>query len=143
MPHGIRLERTLCLLKDLFQYEPAMTKIVEKLKLELQESPTGRERRTAKRFSVVQRCLVRPAKSVEARVDDWRGIAFNVSATGIGLALDIPLRLGTKIIIEAWNRKNARSITARVVRASPVEFMWFLGCEIETPLTGYELEQWI
>jgi len=103
------------------------------------------ERRTSARYSILQRCIVRLGK----RWDDprvpggWRCIAYNISATGIGLTLPLPLQPGSVMEIEAWGLPAARLLRVCVVRTTPVEFAWFCGCKLLEPLTEEELKAWL
>src|SRR4051812_21268700 len=70
----------------------------------------GIERRGAERFPILQRCLVRPAAAAGAA--DWHAIAYNVSVTGIGLALPCQLAPGTVLLIQPWGLEPALALRA-------------------------------
>src|SRR5947209_1318545 len=89
------------------------------------------ERRSAPRSPISQRCLVGPGRR---GLEGWRCIVYDISATGIGLPLPLPMQPGTILEIEAWGVPAARTLRARVVRTAPVEFLWFCGCELDPPL---------
>jgi hypothetical protein len=99
------------------------------------------ERRAAPRYPILQRCLVRPPGRAGAA--DWRCIAYNISATGVGITLPYAPPAGTVLEVEAWGAPAARPVLARVVRAAPAAFLWFCGCEFVTPLAPDELRAWL
>jgi hypothetical protein len=99
------------------------------------------ERRGAPRFPLLQRCFAHPA---DARTGpDWQVIAYNISITGIGIALPCPVELGTELEIEAWKLPRAPRLRARVVHTRLSNFLWFCGCELFTPLTEEQLSTWL
>src|SRR5262245_30429196 len=100
------------------------------------------ERRAATRYAIVRRCFVRLVGR-PAAVQGWRCIAYNVSATGVGLTLPLPLQPGTRIEVEGWRLSGGRPARAVVVRTEPVEYVWFCGCEFEAPLEPEELYSWL
>src|SRR5438105_3353473 len=99
------------------------------------------ERRAAERFPILQRCLVRPDGATGA--GDWEAIAFNISVTGIGLALPCQLRRGTVLLIQPWRLDRAPALRARVVHSSLVEFLWFHGCELDVRLRDELFHLWL
>jgi len=101
------------------------------------------ERRLTERYSIKQRCLVRPAGSGGARPDDWKGIVYNISHHGIGLTVSLPLQPGAELVIEPWDLPGAAPVQVRIVRMAPVEFTWFLGCELLQPLDEPQLRLWL
>jgi len=105
--------------------------------------PATFERRLTQRYAIKQRCLVRPAGSGGARPDDWKGIAYNISSHGIGLTVSLPLQPGAELVIEPWDLPGAAAVQVRVVRTAPVEFTWFLGCELLQPLGEPQLCLWL
>jgi hypothetical protein len=99
------------------------------------------DRRSAQRVRILQRCLVRPA---DARGSvSWKGIAYDLSARGIGLALPYPLSIGTPLLIEPVGLSAARPLAARVIRFHPVSYLWFCGCELDESLHGDALQAWL
>jgi hypothetical protein len=104
------------------------------------QQPQAAERRAAARYLIQQPCLVRPDGGSGAA--DWHGIAYNISAAGIGITLPCPLCPGTVLLIEPWNLPGTRRIRARVVRSAFRSFLWFHGCEFTTPLGEEELRAW-
>jgi hypothetical protein len=99
------------------------------------------DRRAAERFRILQRCFVHPAGAAEG-AEAWRCIAYNLSATGVGVALPIRLPIGTVLTIQAWNLPRARPLAVRVVRVTPVEHAWFAGCELLERLSDGDLQIW-
>jgi hypothetical protein len=104
-------------------------------------TPAGIERRGAPRFAILQRCLVKPPQAQGP--EDWRCIAYNISSTGLGLTLPLPLATGTILDIEPWALPKAPRVQARVVRCKPVDFLWFCGCELLRRLSEAELQAWL
>ena len=103
--------------------------------------PPQRERRAAPRYPLVQRCLVRPAGA--SGPGAWHAIAYNISATGIGLALEYPVAAGTLLTVEPWGRPNTRPVQAQVVHSSVVGCMLFHGCKLTEPLDARQLKAWL
>jgi hypothetical protein len=99
------------------------------------------ERRAALRHRCIQKCLARPEGATGS--GDWHAIVYNLSATGVGLTLPYPVQPGTVLHIQAWGRDKARSLRARVVRSSPVAFLWFHGCKLIEPLSSAEIQAWL
>jgi hypothetical protein len=108
------------------------------------EQPTAEnvvERRSAERYRCCAECTVRPENA--AGVGHWKGIVYNISECGIGIALPCPLNEGTLLIIEPWRWGHGRSLCARVVRSAPVSFLFFHGCELIERLSERELYELI
>jgi len=105
----------------------------------------GSERRAVPRHAILQRCLVRSGDQgpTPRGPDGWRCIAYDISANGIGLTLPLPVQPGTLLEIEGWGLPANRQLRARVVRAAPVEFLWFCGCEFVDPPAESELTAWL
>jgi hypothetical protein len=89
----------------------------------------------------VQRCFAYPAGNPPALA--WKGIAYNISTTGIGITLPCPINAGAVLEIEAWQLPRARRLQVRVIHARLVQLHWFCGCELLTPLTEEELAGWL
>jgi hypothetical protein len=100
----------------------------------------GIERRSAYRYPILQRCLVRPPAPQNAEA--WRCIAYNISLLGIGITMPFPPP-GIVLEVQAWESPASRPLRVRVVRTAPVEFLWFCGCELLTPLDDAELQVWV
>lgn len=99
------------------------------------------ERRGARRYRLLQKCLVRPENL--ATSEGMHGIVYNLSVTGVGLTLPLPVRAGTVLQVEPWGLEKARPLQARVVRTALVDFTWFHGCELIEPLSEVELRAWL
>ncbi len=99
------------------------------------------ERRNAERFHCVRECLVRPQGATGG--GDWHAIAYNISTNGVGIGLPYPVAPETILYIHPWSRANARPVRARVLRSTPVDFLWFHGCELLEPLTPEEVQRWL
>jgi hypothetical protein len=99
------------------------------------------ERRAAARYRLLQRCFVHPAGAAEG-AQAWRCIAYNLSATGVGVALPVRLPPGTVLTIQAFSLPRARPLAARIVRVTPVEHAWFAGCELLGRLSDCDLQIW-
>jgi hypothetical protein len=98
------------------------------------------ELRIAPRYPILQRCFAQPVAPPEPQA--WRCIAFNVSATGIGIALPVELPEGTLLTVQAYNLPGTSTLQARVIHSRPVESLWFTGCEWLAFLSEDELENW-
>ena len=103
--------------------------------------PSGIEQRAARRHLIQQRCIVSlpGGKGPEG----WRSIAYNISTTGIGVLLGVPLQPGIELDIEPWNLPGTRTLRVRVVHCKPLEFAWMAGCELSAPLSETELKAWL
>ncbi len=93
------------------------------------------------RHRVLQRCIARP-EGVRGG-EGWRGIVYDVSTGGVGIALPLPLRPGAVLEIEPWNLPGAKPLRARVVHAHRLEYIWLCGCQLQTRLRGEELQTWL
>src|SRR4051812_46200553 len=89
------------------------------------------EHRVYPRHPILQRCFVWPEGALVAEA--WRCVAFNISTAGIGLTLPCPLQPETVLCIEPWELPGSRRLRARVVQARPVDFVYFAGCELDSP----------
>jgi hypothetical protein len=78
--------------------------------------------------------LVRPGASV------IKGIISDISAQGIGLLIDRPLRPGTVLVVHLRRDRPSLLQTARVIhsRALP-DGAWSVGCELTIPLPEKDL----
>jgi hypothetical protein len=98
------------------------------------------ERRSAVRYSL-------PPNSPKASVRDeqgncWQARVFNISATGICLAVNRRMEPGEVLTIEmvAKGEPGSCSMRARVVRIEPdVPGSWRAGCSLLQRLTEFEL----
>jgi hypothetical protein len=72
----------------------------------------------------------------------WQCIAFNISATGVGVTLPICLQPGTMLTIHAWGLPDAVPLKAQVVQATSVEFVWFSDCRLLSRLNDAQLQSW-
>ncbi len=115
-------------------------------------SPTGgtspADRRRSPRHPILQRCFARPVRLSRPRPGDdrpegWRCIAYDVSASGIGVALPFCPPAGTVLEIEPWELPGVGPLAVRVVHARPLEHLWLCGCECEVPMTPGELRGWL
>src|ERR1700722_18191301 len=99
------------------------------------------ERRDAPRDRIIQRCLVWP--KVGSGSVSWKGIAYDLSAAGIGVALPYPLAVGTVLVIEPVGLAGTTKLEAEVVRLTPVSYLWFCGCALSRRLSDAELQIWL
>ena len=98
------------------------------------ETGTSRiDMRNAVRHPILQRCFVRPARAPVPQ--PWQCIAYNISATGLGLTLPVQLPEGTVLTIEAWKLPRACPLQVRIVQTRLVELFWFTGCDRTTSTT--------
>jgi len=75
---------------------------------------------------------------------DWSGMIYNISSTGVGLALPFPALMGTVLQIEPRGRcQGPMQLRARVVRCALQKYVWFHGCEFVAPLGDEELQRWL
>jgi hypothetical protein len=87
-------------------------------------------------------CLVRVEGAAEPL--DWPAMVYNISATGIGLALPFPAMPGMVLVIEPRRRRGSGlSVRARVVRSGLRQYVWFHGAEFVTPLADGEFARWL
>jgi hypothetical protein len=100
----------------------------------------SRDRRRSPRYPILQRCVVRQPQFGGA--DGWRSIAFDVSATGLGITLPLPLQPGAELEVRPWGLPGARPLRARVVHTRPLEYIWLCGCELADDLSDDELTAW-
>jgi hypothetical protein len=100
-----------------------------------------RERRRAPRHPTLQRCSVWPPGAQGPA--GLPSIAYNISTTGIGITLPLPLPKGHLLRIEPFALPDARPLQARIVHVKPVEFLWFCGCRFVEPIREEELGVWL
>lgn len=99
------------------------------------------ERRKARRFACLTECLVRIEGA--ALDGDWPGMAFNVSATGLALALPFPVPVGAVLLIDRRSSRGTPPRRAEVVRCKLERCVWFHGCAFVERLTEDELRAWM
>ena len=100
------------------------------------------DRRTARRYPCLSECIVRMEDVGEPI--DWSGMIYNISATGIGLALPFPALVGTILQIEPRGGcDELPPLRARVVRCHLQKYVWFHGCELVAELGDDELRLWL
>ena len=66
----------------------------------------------------------------------------DISTTGVGLVLPIPVPPETILIVTPWLRGRPRPFRVRVARHAFREFAWFHGCAFVPPLGGNDLSDW-
>lgn len=103
------------------------------------------ERRAFPRYPILQRCFVcsGPRRLTPWGPEGWRSIAYNISRTGIGLTLPLPIQPGIILEIEPWGLPVVKTVRGTLVRCTQVEFLWFCGCRFEKPLQEEELRAWM
>jgi hypothetical protein len=100
------------------------------------------ERRAARRYPCLSECLVRVEDMGEPL--DWPGMIYNISSTGLGLALPFPALVGTVVQVELRGRcKEPMRLRAQVVRCGLEKYVWFHGCELVAALGVEELQRWL
>ncbi len=105
------------------------------------DAPPRVERRRAVRFPCLTECLVRIEGT---EVGDWAGMAFNISAKGIALALPFPVPIGAVLLIDQRSpRRGLGPRRARVVRSRLERWVWFYGCSFEERLPDDEVQTWL
>jgi hypothetical protein len=109
------------------------------------EAPAQRpavERRQGHRYRCMGECLVRLEGAAEPL--DWPGMVYNISISGIGLALPFPALRGAVLTLEpARTRGSGLQLRGRVVRSELREYVWFHGCQFVTRLDLDELRCWL
>jgi diguanylate cyclase (GGDEF)-like protein len=107
------------------------------------DGPVGltEERRAAPRQACcrVARVCCLGASGVAAEY----GLVHDLSAEGVGLHTERPFPEGAVLTVEALNVPGARPLLGRVVRSSPREGGWSLGCALSARLDGGDLQQWL
>jgi hypothetical protein len=98
------------------------------------------ELRRVPRYPTLQRCNVWPPGAEGPT--GLPCIAYNISASGVGITLPLPLPKGHLLRIVPFALPGARPLRARIVHLRPVEFLWFCGCEFEEPLSEAEVQIW-
>jgi hypothetical protein len=98
------------------------------------------EMRTTVRYPILQRCFVYPANV--AAYQAWQCIAYNISATGIGVTLPIRLQDRTLLAIQAWSLAGACTLQVSIVHTKLIEHLWFTGCEFLERLPDRTLQIW-
>ena len=101
--------------------------------------PIGINRREFPRYPTLQRCFVWPEG---ADGEGWRCIAYNISLTGIGLTLPVPLPADAVIRVLPHGLPGARPLRARLVHVRRLEWAFLCGCEFFEPLSEAELQTW-
>jgi hypothetical protein len=77
------------------------------------------------------------------RGSEVAGLTYNLSHTGIGVALLRAVPVGTKVVVEKGGWCNARPLHATVLRHQPLAFAFLHGCRLSTPLSEEELQDWL
>lgn len=99
------------------------------------------ERRVAERFLCRTECIARPVDA--PGVGSWSGMVYNISSTGLGLALTYPVPPGTELLIEPLGPSQAVKVHARVIRCTLESFIWFHGCQFTEPLNAEQIQTWL
>jgi hypothetical protein len=107
---------------------------------DLEQEPSI-EQRAFPRYPILQRCYVAPAGAQGPA--SWPCIAYNISATGIGITLPTALLSGTVVEVRAWGLPAAPPLLVRVVHVKPVAFLWYCGGEFLNPLDEKDLQAWL
>jgi hypothetical protein len=96
-------------------------------------------RRAAVRFPGRRLTPARLAASCPDRRTAW---VYNASADGIGLLLPRPLAAAAVLDIDLITASGATLVLrGRVVHATPrIDGRWLVGCQLDAPLTGDELQ---
>jgi hypothetical protein len=95
-----------------------------------------------RRSSVRCRCLGACAVSLPGyRIVP--GLTYNLSRSGVGVALLRPVLVGTKLVVEKVGWNDTRPLRATVVRHEQLGFAWLHGCRLSTPLSEAELSVWL
>jgi hypothetical protein len=108
---------------------------------EASNQPAAGERREAIRYLWRRPCIVRPEGA--PGIGSWSGMVYDLSSTGVGVALTYPVPVGKILVIEPLGNFPLRTMQAGVVRCVQKEFVWFHGCQFAQPLTEEELMSWL
>jgi hypothetical protein len=99
------------------------------------------ERRSAQRWKDPQvEATTRALDAQDAFV--WGAQVRDISATGIGLSLCYPFRVGAYLAIDLQSHEGGtRTLLTRVVHVHDVrDGTWHVGCELVKPLSDSEIE---
>ena len=102
-------------------------------------APAGVERRSTPRRPLYRECLVRPEGGGSGA---WHGVAYDISSDNIGVALPLPVRPGSVLLIEPWG-SGSPPVRAEVLRSAVVSSAWLHGCKLTCPLNPEELGAWV
>ena len=97
--------------------------------------------RAASRYLILQRCFVWLPGTQAG--EGQRCIAYNISTSGVALAVPLPFASGTILEIKPWELPDAPALRARVVHAKALAFLWCCGCELIPPLSEQDLQAWL
>jgi hypothetical protein len=103
--------------------------------------PTTEERRGAERFQPEPPSICRIVS--EGQEPGLHATVRNLSATGIGLLVNHPLKAGNVLILNLQSglQRLARPLPVKVTHASPLsEGNWLVGCQFVRRLSGPELQ---
>jgi hypothetical protein len=103
--------------------------------------PPQQEQRQSPRFRILQRCFVWPPGADGA--DGWPCIVYDISLTGVGVALPIQMPRGSLLRIQPAELPSGRTLSVRVVHSSLVDYLWFSGCELIEPLDEAQQRIWV
>jgi hypothetical protein len=109
------------------------------------EADADRRSASERREAVRHRCLRECTVHLEGTSPpvDWTGLVYNISASGIGLALPFPALPGSVLLVRPWGMGRGPSASVRVVRSKLQAFVWFHGCRFDSPLGADELRRWL
>lgn len=99
------------------------------------------DRRDAQRYACHREAWLHPVSLVKSM--PWHAIVMDLSATGIGLAIERPVPIGTFFAVELPDPVLG---TTRLLRARVVHTMgkshqyWHIGCELVPELPFQELQ---
>jgi diguanylate cyclase (GGDEF)-like protein len=109
-----------------------------------EESTAPVAARVERRATVRMLCNQPARVSIDGSAEGLDGFAiiWDVSVTGIGLALRCRVREGTLLTVEPL-RSGSKTLLARVIRTSRQPSGWLHGCALATSLSKDELHDWI
>ncbi|MBL8797284.1 MAG: PilZ domain-containing protein [Planctomycetia bacterium] len=105
------------------------------------EAVAEAERRDAQRHSCHREAWLHPVSLVKSL--PWHAIVMDLSATGIGLAIERPVAIGTFFAVELPDPLlgTTRLLRARVVHATAQSHQyWHIGCELVPELPAQDLK---
>lgn len=117
---------------------PLATVIPEALPV---ETAVDTDRRDARRHACHREAWLHPVSLVKCL--PWHAIVMDLSATGIGLAIERPVPIGTFFAVELPDPilGTTRLLRARVVHTTPQTHQyWHIGCELVPELPFQDLQ---
>jgi hypothetical protein len=107
----------------------------------LQEPPAQTERRAWPRYPCRREALLHVDAAPEG--GSRSVVVHNISAQGLCLLMDTPLRLGTTIKVGVPHLNRPHLLQAQVVYAANKGYGWLIGCELANRLADEEIQEFL